>query len=65
MLVLSRKSGERVLIGDMIVVTIVEVSGGRVRVGIEAPPQVLVLREELTEPLPGSPRKLTKHGAEP
>ena len=65
MLVLSRKSGERVLIGDMIVVTIVEVSGGRVRVGIVAPPQVLVLREELTEPLPGSPRKLTKHGAEP
>jgi carbon storage regulator len=47
MLVLSRKERERIKVGDSIVVTIVQVSGDRVRVGIEAPPDVLILRDEL------------------
>jgi carbon storage regulator len=47
MLVLSRKESERIRVGDSIIVTIVRVSGDKVRVGIEAPPDVLVLREEL------------------
>ncbi len=51
MLVLSRKEGERVKLGDTIVITVVGVSGDKVRLGIKAPPEVLVLREEL-EPLP-------------
>ncbi len=51
MLVLSRKEGERVKLGDAIVITVVGVSGDKVRIGIKAPPEVLVLREEL-EPLP-------------
>jgi carbon storage regulator len=47
MLVLSRKQSERIRLGDSIVLTIVRVSGDKVRLGIEAPPNVLVLRDEL------------------
>ena len=47
MLVLSRKEGERIKLGDSIVITVVGVSGDKVRVGIQAPSDVLVLREEL------------------
>lgn len=47
MLVLSRRERERVRLGDSIVVTIVRVSGDKVRLGIEAPADMLVLREEL------------------
>jgi carbon storage regulator len=47
MLVLSRKVGERILIGDQIAVTIVRVSSGGVRIGIDAPPELAVVREEL------------------
>ena len=47
MLVLSRKPGEKVVIGDGITVTVVEVKGNRIRVGIDAPDQVRILRAEL------------------
>ena len=47
MLVLSRKESERIRLGNNIVVTVVRVSGDRVRIGIEAPPEVIVLRDEL------------------
>jgi carbon storage regulator len=47
MLVLSRKVGERILIGPNIAVTVVRVTGGGVRLGIEAPPELPVVREEL------------------
>jgi len=47
MLVLSRKERQRVRLGSSIVITIVRVSGDRVRLGIEAPDDLLVLREEL------------------
>ena len=47
MLVLSRKVGERILIGDDIVVTIVRISQGTVRIGVEAPRQTSVVREEV------------------
>jgi carbon storage regulator len=47
MLVLSRRESERVRLGDSIVLTIVRVSGDKVRLGIEAPANVLVLRDEL------------------
>lgn len=53
MLVLSRKQSERIRLGDSIIVTIVRVSGDKVRLGIEAPPDVLVLRDEL-RPLPSA-----------
>ena len=49
MLVLSRKATERVLLGDSIVVTVIRIAGDKVRLGIEAPRDVVVLREELSE----------------
>lgn len=47
MLVLSRKESERIKLGDSIVLTVVRVSGDKVRIGIQAPPDLLVLRGEL------------------
>ena len=47
MLVLSRKLGERIMIGDRIVVTVVKLGNGQVRLGIEAPPEIAVFREEI------------------
>lgn len=47
MLVLTRKVGERIQIGDDISITIMEIKGKQVRVGIEAPAQVKVHREEI------------------
>jgi carbon storage regulator len=47
MLVLSRKPGEQVVIGNGVTVTVLGVIGNRVRVGIDAPDQVRILRAEL------------------
>ena len=47
MLVLSRKSGQRVLIGDSVYVTVLGITGDKVKLGIAAPREVPVLREEL------------------
>lgn len=47
MLVLTRRVNERVVIGDDIVVTVLEVHGEQVRIGIEAPRDVKVFREEV------------------
>jgi carbon storage regulator len=47
MLVLSRKKNERIVIGDNIVITVVEVRGDRVRLGIEAPQEVSIHRSEV------------------
>jgi carbon storage regulator len=47
MLVLSRKESERIRLGDSIVVTVVRVAGDKVRLGIEAPADMVVLRDEL------------------
>jgi len=47
MLVLSRKPGEKVVIGTDITLTVVEVNGNRIKIGIDAPNQVRILRGEL------------------
>jgi carbon storage regulator len=47
MLVLSRRVGERICIGEGIVVTVVRVCGDKVRLGVEAPSDVAVHREEV------------------
>jgi carbon storage regulator len=47
MLVLSRKTGERILIGPNIEIIVTEVRGDRVRLGFTCPPNVRVIREEL------------------
>ena len=48
MLVLSRKLGQRIVIGDRIVVTVVKLDHGQVRLGIDAPREIAVFREEIT-----------------
>jgi carbon storage regulator len=47
MLVLSRKCGEQVVIGDQIVVTVTQINKGKVRIGIDAPRDISIMRGEL------------------
>jgi carbon storage regulator len=47
MLVLSRKLSQQILIGPDIAITVVKIEGNQVRLGIEAPPSVSILRQEL------------------
>jgi len=49
MLVLTRRVGESIRIGDDITVTLVQIGPGKVRLGIEAAPDVVILREELID----------------
>lgn len=47
MLVLSRKLGEKIVIGDNVVITVVKIDRNQIRIGIEAPQDVPVYREEI------------------
>ena len=47
MLVITRRSGERICLGDQITVTVLEVSGSSVRLGIDAPSDVPIYRHEI------------------
>jgi carbon storage regulator len=47
MLIITRRPGEKIMLGDDIVVEVIEVSGSSVRVGIAAPKSVAVYREEI------------------
>jgi len=47
MLVIARKNGERVMIGDDVVVTLIRGQNGQAKIGIEAPKGVKIVREEL------------------
>ena len=49
MLVLSRRVGEQIVIGEDIRITVVEVQGNRVRIGVSAPPTVCVDRKEIND----------------
>jgi len=49
MLVLSRKAGEKIAIGDNIVIVVVDCGNGRVRIGIDAPRDVSVRRTEIVD----------------
>ncbi|QWR78823.1 carbon storage regulator CsrA [Candidatus Magnetomonas plexicatena] len=49
MLVLTRKSEEAIKLGDSITITVVEIKGNKVRLGIEAPTGVRIYRQELYE----------------
>jgi carbon storage regulator len=55
MLVLSRKTGESIRIGSDITVTVLEIQGNRMKVGISAPATSRVLRGELADTIKGSP----------
>ena len=60
MLVLSRQRDESIIIGDNIVVTIVDVRGDKVRLGIEAPREVSVHRREVYEAIQRENREASK-----
>lgn len=56
MLVLSRKANETIVIDGDIRVTVISIRGNQVRLGIEAPPHVGILRQELQDPGTDAPR---------
>ncbi|MCH2182731.1 MAG: carbon storage regulator [Mariniblastus sp.] len=60
MLVLSRKESEKIRLGEEVILTVVRVSGDRVRLGIQAPADMLILREELD---PETAAEATKRSA--
>lgn len=47
MLCLSRRTDQKIMIGDDIVVMILDINGDRVRIGIDAPDDVIILRDEI------------------
>lgn len=69
MLVLRRKAGEAIILNQVIKIRVLGVEGDRVKLGIDAPPDVIVVREELIEDpanisrqqMPVAPRDQTTH----
>jgi len=62
MLVLSRKAGESIQIGDDIVVTITRIQGNRIQIGIDAPRDVSIRRSELNDPPTRGDASSSSHG---
>ena len=63
MLVLARKTDQAILLGDGIRIVILGVSGDRVRIGIEAPREVPILRQELRDAVEESNREASDSGS--
>ena len=63
MLILTRKSGERITIGDRIRVTVLEIKGKQVRLGVEAPPDTRVHREEIFQKIQRENQKAAETSA--
>ncbi len=47
MLVITRKAGERICLGDEVTITVIEISGSTVRIGIDAPAEIPIYRHEI------------------
>ncbi|MBM4074645.1 MAG: carbon storage regulator CsrA [Planctomycetes bacterium] len=65
MLVLSRKKNESIVIGETIVVTVVEIRGDKVRLGIEAPRDVSVHRKEIADAIAADAEGSSVNGVHP
>ncbi len=64
MLVLSRKRDEKVMIGDDVIITVIEIRGDKVRLGFDAPKEVPVHREEVFKAIKRSEAEETKQDEE-
>ena len=64
MLVITRKAGDRVQIGDDITVTLLEITGSSVRIGIDAPAEVAVFRHEILQAVREENRAAAEAGVE-
>ena len=60
MLVLTRKTGQKIIIANEIEITILETKGDSVKIGIEAPKQITIYREEIFEEIKKSNRQATE-----
>ncbi|GAB6045303.1 carbon storage regulator CsrA [Caminibacter profundus] len=60
MLVISRKENQRVKLGENIEIVIVEISKNQVKIGIEAPKEIQILRSELLEEIKNENKKASK-----
>jgi carbon storage regulator len=65
MLVLSRKLGEKICIGQNIFLTVVDIERGKVRLGIEAPREIPIYRQELLAQPEPNPAPATEFSAAP
>jgi carbon storage regulator len=65
MLILSRKTDEKIVIGEDITVTIIEVRGDQVRIGINAPKNVKVYREEVLDAISAENKAAAESKPEP
>ena len=59
MLILSRKEEESVVIGDNIIIKVISIDKGNVKLGFDAPPQMLILRSELKEAVVSENKRAT------
>lgn len=62
MLVISRKPGERIRVGEEVTIVVLDVAGCTVRLGIEAPTEVRVLRQEVLEAIEAENRAAAETG---
>ncbi|MGE0625620.1 MAG: carbon storage regulator CsrA [Pseudomonadales bacterium] len=64
MLILTRRVGEKLMIGDEISVTILGVKGNQVRIGVHAPSNVAIHREEIYDRIQDEERELKRNGVQ-
>ena len=63
MLILSRKTNEKIMIGDDISISIIEIRGDQVRIGVEAPKKVKVFRQEVFDAIKAENEAAAKSAA--
>lgn len=61
MLILTRRSGETIMIGDNVTVTVLSVKGNQVRIGVNAPREMRVDREEIRERINNEKKQAAVH----
>ncbi len=64
MLILSRKEEESIVIGDEVIIKVISIDKGSVKLGFEAPPHMLILREELKEAIANENLKASSEGGD-